>query len=141
MSMKIRLHHIGIAVKALSETRSVLEKIPGINFLEEEEVDSQKVKVAYADMEAGSIELIQATDKHSPLFPIMDHPILSFIKKHDEGLHHICFQVDSLEKALSGLKDSGIRTLGEGIMEGSSGEPVIFLDPNDCKGLLIELRE
>lgn len=140
MSMNIRLHHIGIAVKDLRETQAVLEKVLGVNFEKEEEIDTQKVKVTYTNMEAGNIELIQATDKHSPIFPIIDHPILSFIKKNDEGLHHICFQVDNLEDALSRLKDSGVRIVGDGIMNGSSGEPVVFLNPDDCKGLLIELR-
>lgn len=139
--MKIRLHHIGIAVADLDRAKSVLENFPGINFSAPEEVESQKVRVAFAETEGGSLELIQATAARSPLFPLADHPILSFIEKHGEGFHHICLQVENLEETISQLKESGIRPLSGDIAEGSGGGRVVFLNPNDCNGLLIELRE
>jgi methylmalonyl-CoA/ethylmalonyl-CoA epimerase len=139
--MKIRLHHVGIAVQNLDRARCVLENILGVRFSTPEEVESQKVRVAFAQMEGGGIELIEGTDTRSPVFPFMDHPILSFLERHGEGLHHICFQVDSLEVALSRLRGFGIIPLGDNVMEGSGGGKIVFLDPNKCNGLLIELRE
>jgi methylmalonyl-CoA/ethylmalonyl-CoA epimerase len=139
--MDIRLHHIAVAVRSLDDARSVFEQTLGIRFSPAEIVESQNVKVSFADVGGTSIELVQARGRHSPLFPLMDHPILSFLKKYGEGLHHICFEVGNIEETLSRLERFGIGTLGHTVMEGSGQRPVVFLDPNQCHGLLIELRE
>ena len=106
MYNKIRLHHIAIAVKDLHRARFMFENIFGVDFSLAENIESQKVKVAFTESEDAKIELIQATDTRSPIFPLMDHPILSFIKKNGEGLHHICFQVENLEDIIAGLHDA-----------------------------------
>jgi len=139
--MDIRLHHIAVAVKSLDEARSVFEQVLGMSFSAAEVVKSQNAKVAFANVGGTGLELVEATSRHSPIFPMMDHPIVSFLKKHGEGLHHICFEVSNLEGALSRLRHAGINTLGPSVMEGSGQRPVVFLDPNQCHGLLIELRE
>ena len=141
MSNKVRFHHVGIAVKDLNRARFVFENILGICFSLAKDIESQKVKVAFAEFDDVKIELIQASHTQSPVFPLMGHPILSFIKKHGEGLHHICFQVDNLEDTLSRLKSTGIRQLSNNIFIGASGKRVTFLNPNDCLCLLIELTE
>lgn len=137
----VRFHHIAIAVKDLNRACFMFENIFGVGFSSAEDIESQKVKVAFADFENAKIELVQATDTRSPIFPLMDHPILSFIKKNGEGLHHICFQVENLEDTISHLKTSGIRQLRNNVIYGASGKRITFLNPSDCHGLLIELTE
>jgi len=137
----VRLHHVGVAVRDLEKAREILQLLLGSKFSEPEYVESQKVKVAFSDKECGSLELIQATEEQSPMFPILKHPILSFIDKKGEGLHHLCFAVKGLEEMLKRLEQKGIRSLKDEILRGSGGGSVAFLDPNDCNGVLIELRE
>ena len=39
------------------------------------------------------------------------------------------------------LKCKNIRVLSEKPTEGAHGKPVIFLNPKDCNGVLVELEE
>jgi methylmalonyl-CoA/ethylmalonyl-CoA epimerase len=133
----MKLHHIGIAVKELEAASSFLENILRRQFSEPEIVDSQKVKVSYA----GNIELIQATQDQSPLHSMMKHPILNFIEKNGEGVHHLCFEVEDLDAALEELTSKGIKTLTEKPQQGSSNSRIIFLNPKFCNNMLIELKE
>jgi methylmalonyl-CoA epimerase len=139
--MAFKLHHIGIAVDDLGDVRSLLERVFGFMFNQEQNVDSQKVKTTFAMADSVRLELMQATDSRSPLFQMMEHPILSFVKERGNGLHHICLQVEDLEQSLTYLKKKGIRPLIGEIVSGSGGKRVAFLNPNDCNGLLIELTE
>lgn len=133
----MKLHHIGIAVKELEAACSFFENIFCKQFSEPEIVDSQKVMVSYA----GAIELIQATQEQAPLYPMLKHPILNFIEKNGEGLHHLCFEVEDMDAALNKLNSEGIQTLTEKPQLGSSNSRIIFINPKFCNGLLIELKE
>lgn len=133
----MKLHHIGIAVKELEAACSFFENILGRQFSEPEIVDSQKVRVSYA----GTIELIQANQEQSPLHSMMKHPILNFIEKNGEGVHHLCFEVEDMDAALEELTNKGIKTLTEKTQQGRSNSKIIFLNPKFCNDLLIELKE
>ncbi|MES0488483.1 MAG: VOC family protein [Leptospirales bacterium] len=133
----MEFHHIGIAVKKLTESSVLFENILETAFSNTEDVDSQKVQVTFG----GGVELLQATDIHSPQFPMMKHPILSHLDKHGEGIHHICFSVENLEAKVNELKKSGIKPLTNDPIIGAGGKKAIFLHPKDCNGTLIELME
>ena len=133
----MKLNHIGIAVRDIEVATTIFEEILGQSFSEAEVVDSQKVKVKYA----GVIELIQAIQDHSPLYSMMRHPVLNFIEKKGEGLHHLCFEVDDLDVFIARLAERGVFALTKDPQEGSGNSRVIFLNPKFCNGLLIELKE
>ena len=137
----IKLDHVGLAVQDLEQIRELFSKMLGLVFSEVEEVDSQKVRVTFADAGGTGIELIQATDDRSPHFPILKHPISGFVEKHGNGLHHISFQVPNLEEVAAQLEEQGIELLTRGIMKGSKGGNVAFINPRHTTGLLIELNE
>ena len=100
--MKVtRIDHIGIAVKSIEESLKVWEVALGIACTGVEEVEEQKVKTAFLPVKDTEIELLEATGD--------DSPIAKFIEKKGEGLHHISLRVENLEKALSELKEKGVR--------------------------------
>ena len=138
---KIRLHHVGIAVSDMSDTEDLLGRLLGLSFADHQDVDAQKVRVAYSDGDGAALELIEATSDSSPLYPVLPHPIQAFIEKHGQGLHHLCFEVDDLDAVLERVAGQGVNTVGGGVLEGSHDGRVAFLSPNDASGLLIELRE
>jgi len=137
----VRLHHVGVAVSNLDQARKALGDVLGLVFAEAMEVAPQKVRVAYTGGGLPLLEIVEATDDNSPLYPILPHPIKSFIDKHGEGLHHICFEIDSLDARLEALAAKGIEPIAGGVLEGSHDGRVAFLRPESCAGLLIELRE
>ena len=54
----------------------------------------------------------------------------------------MCYEVSNLENAIEKLIAAGVKILGDGIPKiGAHGNPVIFLNPSDFSGTLIELEE
>jgi methylmalonyl-CoA/ethylmalonyl-CoA epimerase len=127
--MKV-INHIGIAVKSLEE-RLTLYRALGLDVSGEEEVPSQKVKVAMLPVRGTQIELLEPT---AP-----DSPIAVAIEKRGEGLHHICFEVDDIRATMAQLKAAGFQLLSDEPRPGAHDSKVCFLHPKSGGGVLIEL--
>ena len=70
-----------------------------------------------------------------------DSPIAKFIEKRSEGIQHIAYRVDDIEKALEEVKAKGIRLIDEKPRKGAGGAKIAFLHPKSTYGVLIELCE
>ena len=128
-----KIDHIGIAVRSIKKTSELLSNILGLKVAGEEIVEEQKVKVAFLPLGDSELELLEST---SP-----EGPIAGFIEKKGEGLQHIAFRVDNIEKALEKLKKEGVRLIDEKPRYGAGGAKIAFLHPKGTNGLLIELCE
>ena len=104
----MKLHHIGKVVKDLSEARASYAGLFGMKALGEPVVDPlQKVAVqmlAFGSGESPVIELV------SPISP--ESPVSKFLEKGG-GLHHFCFEVDDMSKAIEELRGKGALVLGK----------------------------
>lgn len=127
-----RLDHVAIAVRKIEERLPLYRDLLGIAVSGIEEVPGEKVRVAILGRGAGRIELLEATEPGSP--------VEKFVRERGEGIHHLCFLVDSVEKTCGRLQEAGLRLAG-GIRAGSEGTRIAFLHPGDAGGVLIELRE
>lgn len=125
------LDHIGIAVKSIEERLHIWKNALGLTLVGIEEIHDQKVKVAKLDARGTKIELLEPIDKNSPIF--------KFIEKRGEGIHHLCFQVDDIEKALADMKSHNVRLIDEVPRIGAGGKKIAFIHPKDMGGVLIEL--
>jgi len=131
--MKInKIDHISIAVKDIKSFGKIFSGLFGVNFGPEQEVPDQKVKVSFGSFNGPKLELTSPTSS--------DSPISKFLEKRGDGLHHICLEVDNLEKCLEELKQKGVEPLGK-ISTGSYGKKIAFLDFKKTGGVLIELKE
>ena len=128
-----KVDHIGIAVNNLEETLKVYEEVLGFKLHGTEVVEEQKVKVAFLPIGDTEIELLEAT---SP-----DSPIAKFIEAKGQGVQHIAFKVDNIEKALEEMKEKGMRLIDEKPRYGAGGARIAFLHPKSTNGVLIELSE
>jgi len=129
--MKPTLDHIGIAVKSIDATK--IYKALGFQVDHVEDVKTQGVKTAFLSVGDSNIELLE------PLSP--ESTVAKFIEKRGEGIHHICFRVDNIEKHLERLKKEGYRLINEAPVPGAHGCRVAFLHPSAGNGVLIELSE
>jgi methylmalonyl-CoA epimerase len=127
------LDHIGIAVKSIEKRLAIWKNALGLTFVKIEEIQDQKVKVARLDVGGTEIELLEPTDN--------DSPISNFIEKRGEGIHHLCFQVDDIERALTEIKGQGIKLIDEIPRTGAGGNKIAFIHPKDMGGVLIELTQ
>jgi methylmalonyl-CoA/ethylmalonyl-CoA epimerase len=67
--------------------------------------------------------------------------VARFIEKRGEGLHHIAFETDNLEREVERLKKEGYRFLSEEPLPGADNKRIIFMHPSEANGVLIELCE
>lgn len=128
-----KVDHIGIAVRDLDETLKFYEDILGIRCVNKEEVEEQKVKVAFLPLGDTEIELLESTDK--------DGPIAKYIDKKGEGMQHIAYRVDDIETSIKELKEKGIILIDEKPRYGAGGAKIAFLHPKSTFGVLVELCE
>jgi len=128
-----KIDHIGIAVRSIENTSELLSNILGLKVAGKEIVEEQKVKVAFLPLGDSELELLESTSPESP--------IARFIEKKGEGIQHIAFRVDNLEKALEKLKKEGVRLIDEKPRYGAGGAKIAFLHPKSTNGILIELSE
>ena len=91
-----KIEHIGIAVKDLKAANNLYSKLLNTSPYKMEEVDSESVNTSFFQVGESKIELLEGT---SP-----DSPISKFIEKRGEGVHHIAFEVDDIEKEIAGLR-------------------------------------
>jgi methylmalonyl-CoA epimerase len=128
-----KIDHIGIAVKSIEKTSELFSNILGLKVAGEEIIEEQKVKVAFLPLGDSELELLEST---SP-----DGSVARFIEKKGEGIQHIAFRVDNLEKILEKLKEDGVRLIDEKPRYGAGRTKIAFLHPKSTNGILIELSE
>ncbi|TJX67857.1 methylmalonyl-CoA epimerase [Soehngenia saccharolytica] len=128
-----KIDHIGIAVRNLETSVEFYEQMLGIKCTGREVVEEQKVKVAFLPVGDSEIELLESTDDEGP--------IAKFIEKKGEGIQHIAFRVDDIEKTLEELKEKGVRLIDEKPRYGAGGAKIAFLHPKSTNGVLIEISE
>ncbi len=128
----LRIDHLGVAVASIDEALGVYRAL-GLEVAHREEVETQKVRTAFLPAGESSIELLE------PISP--DSPIAKFMVKRGPGIHHVCFAVDDIEKALEELSGKGFRLIHREPVPGAGGKRVAFLHPEAGEGVLIELSE
>ncbi|ANU17086.1 methylmalonyl-CoA epimerase [Planococcus sp. CP5-4] len=128
-----KVDHIGIAVKDLEQVLPYYTETLGCPLMKIEEVEGQKVKVAFIDAGNIKLELLEPMSE--------DSPIHKFIEKKGEGIHHIAFGVDGIEERMAELRENGVKLLSDEPKPGAGGAMVAFLHPKSSNGVLYELCE
>ena len=126
-----KIEHIGIAVDDIQKSNTLFSKIFGKEHFKTESVDSEGVVTSFFQIGESKIELVAATSSESP--------IRKYLSKNREGIHHIAFYIDDIEKEMIRLKNEGIRLLNELPKRGADNKLICFLHPKDTNGVLIEL--
>lgn len=125
-----KIDHLGIAVKSLEEAMKFYQTVLGLKCEGLEEVPTQKVKTAFFTIGETHIELLESTDSEGP--------IAKFIEKNGEGIHHVAYYTNDIEKALATAKANGCRLINETPVPGAHGKKVAFLHPKSTNGVLTE---
>ena len=130
-----RLQHVAIATTDLEAASRFYRDALGAEVTGPETLAAHGVRVVLIALPNTKIELIAPLGGHSP--------IARFLARHPGGaIHHLCFEVEDILAAREKLLNAGARILGDGAPKiGARGKSVLFLDPKDCAGTLIELEE
>jgi len=130
-----RLNHVAIAVQDLAAAAAVYRGALRANVSAPVALPEHGVTIVFVELPNCRIELME------PLGPAS--PIRGFLDRHPQGgMHHLCYEVVDIEAARDTLAANGARVLGDGRPRpGAHGNPVLFLDPRDFCGTLIELEQ
>ena len=126
-----KVEHIGIAVKDLSVSIPLFEKLLNTICYKTEMVEGEKVNTAFFKTGETKIELLESQTA--------DGVIAKYIEKRGEGMHHIAFAVADIEAEMKRLSDEGFHLLNAVPKIGADNKLVCFLHPKNTNGVLIEL--
>jgi methylmalonyl-CoA/ethylmalonyl-CoA epimerase len=131
-----RLNHVGVAVPSIEAAKATYRDLYGVpesQMTETRELPAQGVKFAFVNLPNSQIELLEPLGEQSP--------IRRFLERNPRGgQHHICFEVADIYVARDEMVVRGARVLNEPRI-GAHGTPIIFIDPKNSDGVLIELME
>lgn len=126
-----KIEHIGIAVKNIEEANKTYRDLLGAESYKSEEVESEGVLTSFFKIGDSKIELLSATNE--------DSPVAKFIDKRGEGIHHIAFDVEDIEKEIADLVQKGFTLINKKPKKGADNKMVAFLHPKSSHGVLVEL--
>jgi methylmalonyl-CoA/ethylmalonyl-CoA epimerase len=126
-----KIEHIGIAVKDMESAVEVYSALFGEKPYKTELVEGEQVSTSFFRCGPNKIELVSATSISSPIF--------SYLEKNREGVHHIAFAVDDIEKSMQDLASKGFKLLNEKPKIGADNKLICFVHPKSANGVLIEL--
>jgi methylmalonyl-CoA epimerase len=122
-----RIDHVGMLVRDadIAATRFVtqLGLTRGTDWVE----PGGRFRLLYLEAGDTTLQLVQ---------PLADGPLATALAANGEGLHHICFAVDDLDRALTGL---AVPVAGPPYV-GGKGTRVCFL-AEPTHGVVVELTE
>ena len=125
----MKIHHIGIVVENIEESKEKYEKIFGVESGEVYEDKNMKVKIMFFDLGDVKMELVE---------PVGENGVSRYLKEKGEGFHHMAYEVSDIDLTVKNLKEKGCKVVVEPV-EAYEGK-VAFIHPKDV-GVLIEFVE
>ena len=126
-----KIAHIGVAVKNIEEAEKFYAEVLKMAIHDRETL--KDIKAAFVPVGDTALELLQST--------VPEGVINKFIERRGEGIHHIAYEVDNIEKALEDLKAKGVPLIDEKPRKGAHNSKVAFINPKGTYGILVELVE
>jgi methylmalonyl-CoA/ethylmalonyl-CoA epimerase len=126
------LNHIAVLVRDLGKAIEKFQFLGG-KLLEQEHLAESGTDVAVVEIGGAHVEFLSTRQSGSKVGRLLE--------QQGEGIHHLSFQVENLESALEGARQTGIRLRDQVPRRGLHGRRIAFLDPSDTCGILIELVE
>jgi len=127
--MLTKVHHVGIVVHSADEALKFYRDALGLPVTADRVIDDQGVRGVLLQIGGSEIELLEPTRD--------DTGVARFLESRGEGMHHICFESDDVEKELESARAKGIELIDEKPRPGLAGM-VCFLHPNSNHGVLVE---
>lgn len=129
--MIIGLDHIGIALDCINDLGRFFTNALDIKLDAVEELPDRKLRVAFYPIGKTDVELLEEMEEGST--------ISDFLQTKGNGLQHLAFEVDDIDKAVEYMKRKGIEFIEKEPQEGARGRMIIFLKPECTGNVIIEL--
>ena len=127
----VRVAHVGIAVASIDAAlpfyRDILGLVPG----SPETADGAII----VSLTLGDVQVELLEPEHA------DSPVAKFLARRGPGIHHICYRVPDLDRALQDCRAAGYQLVDSTPRSGAAGRRIAFLHPKATAGILLELTE
>lgn len=123
--------HVGIAVADLNQALAFYRDVLGLTPDPSETLDG--ATIVPLPFGPTLIELLHPTTP--------DGPVGRFLAKRGPGIHHVCYRVPDLDRALDACRRKGYHLVDQKPRTGAGGRRIAFLHPRSTAGILIELTE
>jgi methylmalonyl-CoA epimerase len=127
--MLSKVHHVGVVVRSADEAMKFYRDALGLPVTADRVIEDQGVRGVLLAIGNSEIELLEPTRN--------DTGVARFLETRGEGMHHICFESDDVEKELEAARAKGIELIDQKPRPGLAGM-ICFLHPKSNHGVLIE---
>lgn len=131
MTERPAIAHIGVAVESIDTALSFYRDVLGLEPGPVEVADG--ARIVSLRFGASDVELLEPHQE--------DSPIARFLARRGPGIHHVCYRVPDLDRALEACRAAGYRLIDETPRRGAAGHRVAFIHPKATAGILIELTD
>lgn len=126
-----RLAHVGIAVPRIADALPFYRDVLGLEPGPPEVSDGATiVSLPFGEV---LVELLEPVD------PV--GPIARFLARRGPGIHHVCYRVPNLDRALERCHAAGYQLVDDVPRTGAGGRRIAFVHPKATAGILLELTE
>lgn len=123
--------HIGVAVESIEGALSFYRDVLGLSPGPPERADG--ARIVSLPFGPSQVELLEPETPESP--------IARFLARRGPGIHHVCYRVPDLDRALAACRAAGYQLVDEVPRIGAGGHRIAFVHPKATAGILIELTE
>jgi methylmalonyl-CoA epimerase len=124
-----KIHHVGVVVRSADEALKFYRDALGLPVTDDRVIEDQGVRGVLLRIGGSEIELLEPTRE--------DTGVARFLATRGEGMHHICFESDDVDKELEGARRKGIELIDQKPRLGLAGM-ICFLHPKSNHGVLVE---
>lgn len=128
-----RIDHVAIVVDDIESALDFWRDGLGLEVTHVEDVPDMHSIVAFLSTGDSELELVKPTDA--------DSGVARFLKKRGTSMHHICLEVDDIERFINRLREQDIRMINNEPLLGTGGKLIAFIHPESTQGVLVELYE
>ena len=123
---------MGIVVRSIATAYTFYRDMLSLPVHKEDIIQDQGVKAALVTIGASEIELLE------PIAP--GTGVARFLENRGEGIHHLCFETDDVQRELEAAKARGLAVIDQQPRQGLAGL-ICFLHPKASHGVLIEYAQ
>lgn len=127
--MLSKVHHVGVVVRSADEALKFYRDALGLPVTADRVIEDQGVRGVLLQIGGSEIELLEPTREGTG--------VARFLETRGEGMHHICFESDDVDKELEGARQKGIELIDQKPRLGLAGM-ICFLHPKSNHGVLVE---
>lgn len=129
----MKINHLAVVVENLDSALGFWRDALGLELQHTEVNDEELVKIGFLTIGESQIELLEPTTP--------DSGIGKYLAKRGAGMHHLCVEVEDIDRAMQHLRERHIELINEVPKTNHEGTRYCFIHPRSTGGVLVELYQ